>query len=136
MLHGGMCHENGRADRIWRCPKNNVINGEWICSCENPCTSDKRGRTTYTTPSKNLRLYPCTIRGTEEWNSIYKIRGVVEQAINHIKSNMGIDGRKTRNAKTTKADVFLAGIAQLFTVIIASNMSKTEYIRSIKKIAC
>lgn len=137
MLHAGICHEKGRADRIkWYCPKINKVNGKWICSCENPCSSASRGRTAYTTPSKNYRLYPGTIRGTEEWDSVYKIRGVVEQSINHIKSNMGIAGRKTRNAKTTKADVFMAGIAQLFTVIIAFNMSKPNYIRSIKKLAC
>ena len=136
MLHGGICHEKGRADRIkWRCPKINIVNGKWICSCENPCTTAKHGRTAYTTPSKNLRLYPGTIRGTEEWDNIYKIRVTVEKSINHFKSNMGIAGRKTRDAKTTKADVFLAGIAQLFTVIIADAMSKPEYIRSIKKLA-
>ena len=114
----------------------NMVNGNWICSCDNPCTSAKRGRTTYTSPSKNLRLYPGTIRGTDEWNTIYKIRGTVEQTINHIKSNMGIAGRKTRNSKTTKSDVFLAGIAQLLTVIIADSMSKPQYIRSLKKLAC
>ncbi len=96
----------------------------------------KDGRTTYTTPSENFRLYPGTIRGTDEWKSIYKIRGTVEQSINHIKSNMGIAGRKSRNAKTTKSDVFLAGIAQLLTVIIADAMSKPQYIRSLKKLAC
>ena len=136
MLHCGICHEKGRADRIkWRCPKVNLVNGKWICSCENPCTTAKCGRTAYTTPSKNLRLYPGTIRGTEEWDNIYKIRVTVEKSINHFKSNMGIAGRRTRDAKTTKADVFLAGIAQLFTVIIADAMSKPEYIRSIKKLA-
>ncbi|MDO5557936.1 MAG: transposase [Clostridia bacterium] len=136
-LRDGICHENGRADRVkWRCPKMNMINGKWACSCENPCSSAKRGRTAYTTPSRNLRLYPGTIRGTKEWNTIYKIRGTVEQAINHIKSNMGVSGRKTRNLLTTKADVFLAGIAQLFTVIIADAMLKPQYIRSIKKLAC
>ena len=31
--------------------------------------------------------------------------------------------------KTTKADVFLAGIAQLFTVIVANAMAKPQYIR-------
>ncbi len=137
MLHGGICHEVGRADRIkWRCPKTNIVNGNWICSCENPCTDAKHGRTAYTTPSKNLRLYPGTIRGTEEWDKIYKIRCNVEQTINHIKCNMGIAGRKTRDAKTTKADVFLAGIAQLFTVIVADAMSKPQYIRSIKSLVC
>ena len=106
------------------------------CTCDNPCTNAKFGRTAYTTPSKNLRLYPGTIRGTDEWNKIYKIRCNVEQTINHIKQNMGIAGRKTRDAKTTKADVFLAGIAQLFTVIVADAMAKPQYIRSIKKLAC
>ncbi len=53
-----------------------------------------------------------------------------------IKQNMGIAGRKTRDLKTTKADVFLAGIAQLFTVIVANAMAKPQYIRSIKKLAC
>ncbi len=137
MNHAGMCHEKGRSDRIkWTCPKINVVNGKWVCSCDNPCTTAKRGRTAYTTPSKNLRLYPGTIRATEEWNKIYKIRCNVEQTINHIKTNMGIAGRKTRDSKTTKADVFLAGIAQLFTVIVADAISKPQFIRSIKKLAC
>ena len=133
--------KNGRAPRIkWICPKTcsrKTSHGNTrFCTCENPCTDSSYGRVTYTSPSKNLRLYPGTIRGTEEWDKIYKIRCNVEQTINHIKSNMGIAGRKTRDAKTTKADVFLAGIAQLFTVIIADAMSKPQYIRSIKKLAC
>lgn len=39
--------------------------------------------------------------------NIYKIRVVVEKAINHMKSNMAISGRKSRNALTTKADVII-----------------------------
>lgn len=133
--------KNGRADRDkWICPKTSCVKTSSgttrVCNCDNPCSNSKYGRVAYTYPSKNLRLYPGTVRGTEEWNKIYKIRCNVEQTINHIKSNMGIAGRKTRDAKTTKADVFLAGIAQLFTVIIADAMSKPQYIRSIKKLAC
>ena len=57
MQHAGICHEKGRADRIkWHCPKTHMKDGEWICECETPCSSAKHGRTTYTTPSKNLRL--------------------------------------------------------------------------------
>lgn len=131
MKPNGYSHKRGCY--IWVCPKRNANR---ICSCENPCTNSKYGRVCNVYPAKNLRLYPGTIRGTDEWFKMYKIRGVVEQAINHIKSNMGIAGRKTRNAKTIKADVFLAGIAQLFTVIVANNMSKPQYIRSLKKLAC
>ena len=138
LKHAGTCHEKNRADRDkWICPKfvrHSVSSAR--CTCENPCTDAKFGRTAYTYPSKNLRLYPGTFRGTDEWNQLYKIRNVVEQSINHIKTNMGVAGRKTRNALTTKADVFLAGIAQLFTVIIANNMAEPKYIRSIKKLAC
>ena len=133
----GSLLKSGRTSRYkWICPKTNRINKTWVCYCEKPCTDSKFGRVTHTYPAKNLRLYPGTIRGTDEWNSIYKIRVVVEKAINHMKSNMATSGRKTRNAKTTKADVFLAGIAQLFTVIIANNMAKPEYIRSIKQLVC
>lgn len=129
--------KSGRSDRHkWTCPKCKFENKKRICTCENPCTSSKYGRTVYTYPNKNLRLYPGILRDSDEWDKIYKIRVTVEKAINHIKSNMGVAARKTRNALTTKADVFLAGIAQLFTVIIADSMSKPEYIRSLKKLAC
>src|SRR5699024_2245421 len=57
--HVGICHENGRADRDkWICPKfirSSVSSA--TCTCDNPCTNAKFGRTAYTTPSKNLRLY-------------------------------------------------------------------------------
>ncbi len=126
-----------RATRhTWICPKSKRAGGTFVCSCESPCTDSKYGRVKHTYPDKNLRLYPGTLRGTDEWNKLYKIRNVVEQSINHIKTNMAIAGRKTRNAKTTKADVILAGIAQLFTIIIADAISKPQYIRSIKKLAC
>ena len=42
------------------------------CHCETPCTSSKSGRMIYIYPEKNLRAYPGTIRGTEEWDDTYK----------------------------------------------------------------
>ena len=49
------------------------------CHCEAPCTSSKSGRMIYIYPEKDLRAYPSTIRGTEEWDGTYKIRTVVER---------------------------------------------------------
>ena len=63
---------------------------------------------------------------------LYKIRAIVERAINHFKINMCIAGRKTRNHTTTKADVFFAGIASQLTVIVAYAMNCPQYIRSLK----
>ena len=40
--------------------------------------------------------------------------------------------RKTQNEKTLHADLLLAGIAQLVTVIVADKIHQHQYIRSLK----
>jgi hypothetical protein len=45
---------------------------------------------------------------------------------------MGIGNPKTQNRKTNKADLFLAGITQLITLILAERINKPEHIRSLK----
>lgn len=81
---------------------------------------------------KNLRAYPGVIRGTKEWDNTYKIRTVVERDINHIKDNRCLAGRRTQNEKTLHADLILAGITQLITVVLADKIKHHEYIRSLK----
>lgn len=102
------------------------------CQCENPCTSSKCGRMVYIYPEKNLRAYPGTIRGTQEWDDTYKIRTVVERDINHIKENLCLAGRRTQNERTLHADLILAGITQLITVVLADKIKHREYLRSLK----
>ena len=102
------------------------------CCCENPCTTSRCGRMVYIYPEKDLRAYPGTIRGTEEWDNTYKIRTVVERDINHIKDNLCLAGRRTQNGKTLHADLILAGITQLITVVLADKIKHHEYIRSLK----
>lgn len=132
MKYCGVTKEKGRTDRIkWICPKMSYHHG-WHCDCENPCSSAAKGRTTYTYENMGLRMFPGIQRDSPEWGSTYKIRSIVERAINHFKINMCIAGRKTRNHTTTKADVFLAGIASQLTVIVASAMNCPQYIRSLK----
>lgn len=133
MKYHGLCREKGRADRIkWGCPKMSYKKSEWSCSCENPCSTAVRGRTTYTYDNMDFRMFPGIQCDSEEWVKLYKIRVAVEKAINHLKTNMCIAGRKTRNHLTTKADVFIAGIANQFTVIMASRLNYPQYIRSLK----
>lgn len=86
----------------------------------------------YVYPKKNLRAYPCTIRGTEDWNHTYKIRTTVERSINHFKDSFCLAGRKTQNEKTLHADLILARITQLITVILADKIHQHQFIRSIK----
>lgn len=102
------------------------------CTCENKCTSSSSGRMVYVYPQKNLRAYPGTIRGTEEWDNTYKIRTTVERSINHFKDSFCLAGRKTQNEKTLHADLILAGITQLLSVVLADKINQHQYIRSIK----
>ncbi len=102
------------------------------CTCDDPCTTSSCGRMIYIYPEKDLRAYPGVIRGTEEWNNTYKIRTTVERDINHIKDNLCLAGRKTQNEKTLHADLILAGITQLVTVILSDKINHHEFIRSLK----
>ena len=86
----------------------------------------------YIYPEQNLRAHPGTVRGTEEWDSNYKIRVNVEKSISHFKDSYCVAGRKTQNEKTLHADLLLAGIAQLVTVIVADKIHKHQYIHSLK----
>lgn len=133
MKYCGSTKEKGRSDRTkWICPKVHMVNGQYVCDCENLCSTAKKGRTTYTYDNMEFRMFPGIQRDTPEWDSLYKIRTIVERAINHFKINMCVAGKKTRNHTSTKADVYLAGIASQLTVIVAHRMNCPEYIRSLK----
>jgi hypothetical protein len=101
-------------------------------SCQEPCTDSPCGRMFYIYPQKDLRVWPGTLRGTSEWDETYKIRSAVEKEIGRLKDSGCASGRKTRNAKTIHADLLLAGIAQLFTVLVADKLHKHQFIRSLK----
>jgi len=102
------------------------------CFCENPCTNSSSGRMFYIYPEKNLRAYPGTIRGSDEWIETYKIRTTIERSIHHFKESYNVANRKTQNEKTLHADLLLAGITQLLTVVLADKINKHQYIRSLK----
>jgi hypothetical protein len=132
MNYAGHCHKKGRSDQIkWVCPKVHMRKEQWVCDCEEPWSTAQKGRTTYTYGNMDFCMFPGIRRDSDEWNFTYKIRTIVERAINHFKTNICIEGRKIRNYATTKADVFLAGIASQLTVIIAHQISCSQYIRSL-----
>ena len=89
MKYCGITHENGRADRVkWICPKVHMVKGKYVCDCKNPCSTATKGRTTYTYENLNFRMFPGIQRDSEEWNSLYKIRTIVERAIEQLKINL------------------------------------------------
>lgn len=125
--------ENDRSDRAkWCCPKVHVVKGQWIYDCKEPCSTAKKGRTTYTYENMDFHMFSEIQRDIPEWDVLYKIRTSIERAINYFKINMCIADKRPRNHATTRADVFLDDIASQLPVIIAYRMKCSEYIRSLK----
>jgi transposase len=100
--------------------------------CQNPCTTSRSGRMFYVYPEKNLRAYPGITRDSDEFKDTYKIRGAVEKGISYFKDSYGLAGRKSRCEKTLHADLLLAGITQLATVLVADHIHQHQFIRSLK----
>jgi hypothetical protein len=90
--------------------------------CDSPCSDSACGRCIYVHPDNNLRLYPGLSRNSEDFAKIYKQRTAVERSIHTLKDTLGISNRKTSNVLTTKADLFLAGVAQLVCVLLAHKL--------------
>ena len=130
--------KNGLLRYKFVCPKIKYVYDKFTkkthrkCMCESPCTTSSCGRMTYIYPEKDLRAYPGVLRATKDWDNTYKTRTTVEQYINHIKEHFCLAGRKTQNEKTLHADLILAGITQLITVVLADKIHHHEYIRSLK----
>jgi hypothetical protein len=104
-----------------------------VCICDNPCTSSPYGRCVYTYPDKNLRLYPGITRGTEHWDNLYHHRTLVERSIFLLKYPLGAASRKSFSIRTSKADLFIAGIAHLIGVIIAFASLNPKFCKYIRK---
>ena len=116
------------------CPQSKQVkmpNGKYTkrCQCENPCTTAKYGRCAYVQLNNNLRLYPGISRDDPAFETMSKQRTAVERSINMLKDTLGIQGRKTSNVLTTKADLFLAGIVQLLCVLLAHKMHDVKLAR-------
>ena len=93
--------KKGRDDSIkWICPKVHMVKGKYVCDCKNPCSTVAKGRTIYTYESLDFRMFPGIQRDSEKWDSLYIIRTIVESAIDHLKINMCVARRKSRNHKS------------------------------------
>lgn len=100
--------------------------------CKNPCTDSPCGRMFYVYPEKNLRAWPGTERGTPRWGQTYKIRATIERTIGRLKDSGCAAGRKSRDSKTLHADLLLARISQLLTVLVADRIHQYQCFRSLK----
>ena len=121
----GNCGGNGRTERLkFVCPGAHRIGTTMVNRCESPCSKSSFGRCVCVYPDKDLRIYPGISRISTKFEAIYKQRAAVERSISSLKQTLCLQGRKTSNTLTTKADLFLAGIVQLICVVLADKLHK------------
>lgn len=139
MKFEGITREKGRSMRVkWSCPKSKKIrvNGKtkYILTCENPCTSSPCGRIYHPSINNHYRLNCPVPRNSEEWSNLYKIRPVTERTNNMLKHPLGLSTLKINKSDSIKAELYLAGITQLISLLISYKISRKNNIFSIKSL--
>ena len=94
MVHWGLCR-NDRCRIKWRCPR---VCGKNPENCVN-CSPSAYGRTIYTKPEWDLRLFSAIPRGSALWKEKMRSRTASERVNNRILHDYNIEGAHTRGKK-------------------------------------
>jgi hypothetical protein len=81
----------------WRCPL--VLGKVESCSCKDKCSPSPYGRTVYTKPSWDLRIFTPVPRGSENWKQEMKNRTSVERVNKRILNDYGLEKARARGKK-------------------------------------
>lgn len=86
-------------DRIkWRCPIKAVKKNQSLkCDYIDICSPSDYGRTVYTHPGDNHRLYPPVARDSQEWKDTYKHRTSAERVFKREKEDFKLSCFRTRS---------------------------------------
>jgi hypothetical protein len=117
MIYYGYCGQD-RCRLKWRCPK---ACGKRCDNCVN-CSNTAYGRTTYTKPEWDLRLFCSIPRGTQHWKSVMKERTAAERVNNRILNHYGIEQSHTRGKKRISFFTTIAG----FNIHLDAQLAKLK----------
>ena len=95
MLNWGF--QNNRYRIKWRCPL--ALGKIKSCSCKDKCSPSPYGRTVYTKPSWDLRIFTPIPRGSDDWKQEMKKRTSVERVNKRILVDYGLEKARARSKK-------------------------------------
>jgi len=131
----GSCKGKDRSFRLkYICPESVRFKTNWKCTCQTPCRPTKSTVTSYKYPDKDFRMYPGIQRCSQEWDDEYRRRCAIERELSSLKKNPRIEAPRTLNTATMRADLYLACITKLITVILAYALNQPQYLRNIQKL--
>ncbi|MEM3486521.1 MAG: transposase [Candidatus Methanomethyliaceae archaeon] len=107
-------YDKARDRMKWRCP---LIAGSKSIkaqvSCDTPCSPSDYGRTVYTKPADDLRIFTPTPRESEEWKIIYNMRSGAERSFSRLKKDYNIEESKIRRVRSLKAWCYRAHLVAM-----------------------
>ena len=89
--------EYARYRSKYRCPLMNRSTG--ICSCQDPCSTSKFGRTVHLARKDNPRLFNIPPRNSPEWENAYKDRTSSERCNKRLKEDFHLEDAHHRSSK-------------------------------------
>ncbi|MBM7856130.1 hypothetical protein JOC37_002560 [Desulfohalotomaculum tongense] len=78
----------------WRCPL--VLGKVDFCSCKDKCSTSNYGRTVYTKPSWDLRIFTPVSRSSAVWKQEMKNRTSVERLNKNILVDYGLEKARAK----------------------------------------
>lgn len=80
----------------FRCP---LASRKYGCSCENPCSDSKYGRTVHLAMKDNPRLFNIPPRDSKQWKYEYNARTSAERSNKHEKIDFLLENGRHRSTK-------------------------------------
>lgn len=93
-------YQKDRNRMKWRCP--NIAGSKRSksrVSCDSPCSPSAYGRTVYTKPRDDLRLFTPTPRNSKAWRDVYKLRSGSERSFSRKKKDYELERCRVKGLK-------------------------------------
>ena len=93
-------YQKDRNRMKWRCPKiAGSKRSKSRVSCDSPCSPSAYGRTVYTKPHDDLRLFTPTPRNSKAWRDVYRLRSGSERSFSRKKKDYELERCRVKGLK-------------------------------------
>lgn len=104
--------ESAKGRTKFKCPKISFASGRITCTCENPCSTAKYGRTVHLVMKDNPRLFNDPPRSSNEWKLEYNARTSTERCNKREKVDYKLEDGRYRSSKMWYCRLFAIMMCQ------------------------
>ena len=104
--------ESAKGRTKFKCPKISFAGDSVTCTCDNPCSDAKYGRTVHLVMKDNPRLFNDPPRSSKEWKMIYNARTSAERCNKREKVDYKLEDGRYRSSKMWYCRLFAIMMCQ------------------------